>query len=445
MLAPLLLVLLAVPSANAAGTCSRVAASNGSDAAAGTEAAPYATAQKLVDSLGAGETGCLRSGTYVEDVKVSRGGSADARVTLRSFPGERATVKGRFWIAEGADFVTVAQLDLNGVNERRNPSPTVNSNDAIFEEVDVTNEHTEICFLLGNDWGRAHRTIIRRSRVHDCGRLPAANQDHGIYVGMATDTQILDNFIYDNADRGVQLYPDAQRTKVLGNVIDGNGEGIIFGGENGFAPNENLVEGNVITNAKVRYNVESWFAAGNPIGRSNVVRRNCVFNGRDGNIAQQIGFTASENIVRDPQFVDRGAKDFRLADSSPCKDVYTSAGAASGSAGTPTTTSTGSRRCRRTCPRPIALKRVGSRRRARGWVTLEGRLVSRAAQAHSAGVRRVAIRVRTRRGWTTIAHPRPVGNRFTVVLRVSGRRALRLRAVVPQVGRSRTLTLRRAR
>ena len=41
---------------------------------------------------------------------------------------------------------------------------------------------------------------------------------------------IRDNWIYDNADRGVQLYPDADGTVVTGNVIDGNGEGVIFGG-----------------------------------------------------------------------------------------------------------------------------------------------------------------------------------------------------------------------
>ena len=73
--------------------------------------------------------------------------------------------------------------------------------------------------------------VIEGNRIHDCGELPAANHDHGIYVGNAAGRSIRDNWIYDNADRGIQLYPDADRTAITGNVIDGNGQGVIFGGE----------------------------------------------------------------------------------------------------------------------------------------------------------------------------------------------------------------------
>src|SRR4051812_46967474 len=55
-------------------TCDKVAAANGSDSASGTADAPYRSAQKLSDSLVAGQTGCLRAGTYNEDVTVSHGG-----------------------------------------------------------------------------------------------------------------------------------------------------------------------------------------------------------------------------------------------------------------------------------------------------------------------------------------------------------------------------------
>src|SRR5436853_609339 len=78
------------PAAGAATTCDKVASPSGSDTAAGTVAAPYQTASKLAGSLGAGETGCLRGGTYREDVSLRTGGTADARITLTSYPGERA-------------------------------------------------------------------------------------------------------------------------------------------------------------------------------------------------------------------------------------------------------------------------------------------------------------------------------------------------------------------
>ena len=51
---------------------------------------------------------------------------------------------------------------------------------------------------------------IERNRIHDCGVLPAENHHHGIYIEASDDARVIDNWIYDNADRGVQMFPDSQ-------------------------------------------------------------------------------------------------------------------------------------------------------------------------------------------------------------------------------------------
>ena len=309
---------LSVPSpAAAASTCDRVAATTGSDSAAGTAAAPYRTATMLVGSLAPGQVGCLRGGVYPESVSISRD-----HVTLTSFPGERATLLGRLWVKRGGDGVVLAGLSLDGENASSLPSPTINGDDVQLLGNDITNDHTSICVSIGSTtWGRAQRTILRGNRIHDCGRRPSTNYDHGIYVAAADDTQILDNVIYGNTDRGVQLYPDAQRTVVRGNIIDGNGEGVLFSGAGGSASSGSMVEGNVISNATIRTNVESWYPTGNPSGSANVVRANCVWNGARGSIAAQTGFVATDNRTADPGFVGRSAGDFRLSQGSPCATV----------------------------------------------------------------------------------------------------------------------------
>lgn len=314
--------------ASASGTCTKVASPSGSDSASGTPSDPYRTAQKLADSLSAGEAGCLRSGRYHEEsLKLTRGGRADARVRLMSYPGERAEIVGRLWVARGADYVTISDLKLNGINANRHPSPSVTANHVTFRGNDVTNQHTGICFLLGKGgWGRAGSPVLEDNRIHNCGKLPATNYDHGIYIEDAADGKIINNMIYDNADRGIQFYPSAQRTRVTGNVIDGNGEGIIFGGAGGVTSSNNVIEGNIITNSRQRENVESWYPSGNPIGRNNVVRRNCIWGGvrddGDGGIQpQRIGFSAYDNVRANPQFVNRANKDFRLAAGSPCRGL----------------------------------------------------------------------------------------------------------------------------
>lgn len=311
------------PAALAAPTCSKVAATTGSDANPGTLASPYRTFYKLANSLSAGQTGCLRAGSYVEDGKVTRSGTAPAPITVTSYAGEKVTLRGRMWVA--ANYVTYDRLFLDGRNSRLLPSPTVNGSHVTFRNNDVTNVNTAICFDLGSmiGYGKAVRPVIDHNRIHHCGRLPAWNHDHGIYVEATENAQITNNLIHDNADRGVQLYPSAQDTYVARNVIDGNGQGVIFsGGEGSYTSNRNIVEKNVITFAKLRYDVEAFWEDSRRIGVGNVLRSNCVYGGRAGTIqTPQVGFTASANVIKDPLYVDRAAKDYRLRSGSPCASV----------------------------------------------------------------------------------------------------------------------------
>ncbi len=315
-----LTLLAAAPSSQAALTCDRYASPSGSDTATGTEQAPYRTVQKLVDSVSSGQTACLRAGSYTGNVKVTRPG-----IKLTNYGTEKATVVGRFWVARGADGVTIESLYLNGKNAAILPSPTINAQDTKIIRNDITNDHTGICLILGHhEYGRAVRTRVELNRIHDCGRLPVTNLDHGIYVGAGDDNVITRNWIYDNADFGVHLYPDAQRTTVTGNVIDGNGMGLTFSGEADVASNDNVVENNLISNSKVRENVESWYPG--PVGTGNIARHNCIGGGGrdngDGGIGDQIGFDAVDNALVAPGYRNRAAKDFRLSEPSICRSVY---------------------------------------------------------------------------------------------------------------------------
>ena len=276
---------------------------------------PHGSVAKLANSLRPGQTGCLRAGVYLGRVKIRKGGRRSAPTTIRSYPGERATVRGRIHVANSANHVVIRQLFLDGRNRAKLPSPTVNGNDVVFRRNDVTTGDTTICFLLGSkEYGRALRTAIERNRIHNCGQLPPTNHHHGIYVEASNDARITDNWIYDNADRGVQLFPDAQKSYVARNVIDGNGEGVVFSRKSA----GNVVENNVISNPVVRYNVEDFELSGS----ANVARRNCLWStrhaGNPAGISPAIAVELSENLVADPGYVSRARKDFRLRPDSPC-------------------------------------------------------------------------------------------------------------------------------
>jgi hypothetical protein len=300
--------------------CSLYAAPDGSNRANGSLATPFATPQRLIDTLHAGQTGCLRGGVYESAITVARGGERGRPLTLTSSPGERARMIGRLYVRPGAHDLDFLRLDLDGRNALALPSPTVFGSDVTFSGDDVTNEHSAICFDLGEAGGPVARNIaIERSVVHDCGRLPAGNHEHGIYIENTRDVRIAWNLIFANADRGIQLYPDAQTTSIVHNVIYGNGEGILFSGGSGTASSGALVAHNVISDSDVRSNVESWYPAGNPRGSHNMVTKNCIgasyaipLNRRGG------GFDVLGNLMIEPLFANASTHDFRLLPASPC-------------------------------------------------------------------------------------------------------------------------------
>jgi parallel beta-helix repeat protein len=315
-------VLGASPESATGKGCDRFASPRGSDHSRGTRKRPFRTVQRLADRLRPGQVGCLRRGTYQGNVKFRRRGTRKRRIVVRSFPGEGARILGLVWVSRRARFLTIRGLYLNGRNGRATPSPIINAHDVRFVKNDVTNEHTAICFILGNhDYGPADRAQILRNRIHGCGRLPRTNLDHGIYVATADGVKVDGNWIYDNADYGVHLYPNAQGTLVSRNVIFGNGEGLTFSGDHGLASNNNVVARNVVTGSLRRYDVESYWPAGSPVGTGNVLRQNCVgprVAERGGIIPSQEGFSVLDNLLVTPRFANLARRNLRIVGRSPC-------------------------------------------------------------------------------------------------------------------------------
>lgn len=181
----------------------------------------------------------------------------------------------------------------------------------------ITNNNTKTCVIVGSNagYGQSTDSIIRNNTIHGCGSPANGNQDHGIYVENSTRLKIEDNIFYNNAGWAVHLYPNAQNTLVAHNVIDNNGRGIIFAGDNTHASNNNTVTHNTITNSTVEYNVQSWWAG--PTGQNNTLTNNCLFNGKQGNTSGT-GYTATNNTVANPNYANPAAHNYTFATPAPC-------------------------------------------------------------------------------------------------------------------------------
>jgi parallel beta-helix repeat protein len=418
--------------------CDHVLAADGS----GT----VTTLGALDSALRPGQTACLRG-----QIRGNLWITAD-QVTLTSQPGQRATLHGQLVIDDDASHVTVSDLVLDSAGLNK-PSPIVLGDDALFARNEVTNRRSPaICFILGqlghDDNATAERTRIEANRIHDCG--VSDNHRHGIYLEHADRTRIIGNWLYDNADRAIQLYPSAQNTLIAGNVIDGNGQGIIFSGNGSHTSSGNIVRHNVLTNPRLRALVESWYPSGTPKGTGNLVESNCLAGGSQLVDTSSGGFSTRDNLTVDPRFADRARKDFTLPAGSPCARLLeagragvtlsaTAFGAGVPRAAAPVAPAAPAA----SAPGPTAAARWAAPVRSPLAVTAQrhGRRVRVAVKLRRATAGRTAARVEVRYGgtWRTIGVAQVTAGRAGVVTGRAprGGGTIQVRATVLRAGRAR--------
>jgi hypothetical protein len=323
VLAGLLLVALGSGPASAAYDCDRVASPSGSDLGAGTLSSPYRTATKLAASLSPGQTGCLRAGTYsFATLTLDTAG-----ITLAPYDSEAVTLAGHIKALPGSANSTIEGMTLNGSSSSDSQiGPKIYASGFTLRGNEITNDHTEICVLVTSYYSTPapEGVLIERNRIHDCGALPSTNMDHGIYISAARNPIVRDNWIYSNADRGIQQYPDVHGAQITGNVIAANGDGVNFSGTGPTVTTDAVVAGNLVVDSKLGYNAYS--GGDGPDGTNNFFRDNCVHtvSGSGSGIESNArSFTASSNLVASPGFVDPAARDYRLRPDSPCLAKYT--------------------------------------------------------------------------------------------------------------------------
>ena len=410
--------------------CDRAASPAGSDTQPGTEAAPYRSAQKLVASLAAGQTGCLRSGSY--------GGPPiylkQPDTTLRSYPGERATITAYLEVYPQAQRATITELNFDETHNGNNTGLKLQADGARFSHNKLTKGATGICLIAGS-WNSARDIVIERNQIYNCG--PADSKyDHQLYLVHTRAASVRWNTLTGNhGGWGVHLYPDADNTLIEHNVIDGNKGGVIYAGDGSTTSDNNTVRKNAITYNTPRWNIEgSW--SGGPLGVGNTAYGNCVYStGPDApsGIGEESGFSAAANVtLAGSPYANRAAGDYRLRSDSGCADLVGDvAGAAVAKA-----TGPGAARARLTLRSNRRHLRPGHR------VLLRGRMLGRRAPVGA----RVALQVRRRGGWRTVARRRiRRSGRFKARLRI-GRarrtRTVRMRALIRGVARSRSIRLR---
>lgn len=332
-------------------SCAKWAAANGSDSNSGTQASPFRHITALAAALGPGQTGCLKSGDVFDEAPDSQGGgdiyhsqgTAQAPITIASSdPANPAQIIGQInVIAPNIDFDWVHFAGSSSSMKSFMVRVWTDNVGFHHDEFNWTLGH---CLHVGEQGTQITGFELTYSRIHDCGNSQAVRDSfihpaprdagvHGLYMSYAINPVVENNFIYDNLNRGIQLYDDVDGAHIDHNVIDGNGSGLTIAGEDqGLGPysENNLIDYNIISNSTLRTNdpadypywpygddaqVRSSGMGGLP--RGNLVQNNCI-SPEASAFDSSNGFSQSDNTFQDPQYVDRANHNYALQAGSPC-------------------------------------------------------------------------------------------------------------------------------
>jgi hypothetical protein len=306
---------------------------SGSDGNAGTFAEPWRTVQKAFETVTAGQTVCLRGGTYPQYVDASAGfnqverrsGAPGKPILFTNSSGEIAVIKGSTKIY--GSYITFRGAPSDTPNcSTTHPCGLIfeGSSGYVLNAISIMNtsgaghvvfDHVEI--RKGNYHAGLYQegcnNAITGSYVHDNGIQNRA-EDNGIYWSRTPGDcknggLIAHNLVEHNFSKGIQLYAGASTitpayVTVCGNISVNNGAqgAVIWGDHNTFVHNI-LYNNNEVAGAAL------GAQAGLYSGTANLVDDNLTWStsdhgGKRSGWYVKSGCCLKTNKIADPLFMD---------------------------------------------------------------------------------------------------------------------------------------------
>lgn len=228
----------------------------------------------------AGQTICLRGGTYAQSFSLDPpNGSPAARITLTSYPGERAVVAGLVSLS-GLDYWTISNMGFtwNGGGYDQHMVKITGGSGWMLDRVEMWGARSFANLLVA---GAPHGWTIRNSVFRDTfGGESDGSRSHNLYVFAPNGSGgLIASNVFRNAPRGnnVKLSGSSLGTDGTDNVTF---RGNSLSGANranlliGNAANNNVVEGNHFSASNDGWAIRLWDLRGS----GNVVRNNVYAN-----------------------------------------------------------------------------------------------------------------------------------------------------------------------
>lgn len=285
----------------------------GSDANAGTAAAPWKTLQKAANVVNPGDIVLVNNGTYA-GFRLRRSGTSAARITIKSKTkwGTKITSTGPSGDPDNIVLLSASYVTIDGFEVSTAPRAGICVRSMGDDTgADTTDDIVQNCYSHDNGLpsGGAHDGIFTGFARNFTAQynVVANNGEHGIYVSNSADNPIVrGNTSYGNRNCGIQLNADqytgdgAQdglisnwlvENNVIYNNGTGGGAGINLDGDiNGIARN-NLIYNNLATGIAL-YGIDGAQASNH-----NLIVNNTIYNPNSTRAAVLIADGANSNIV----------------------------------------------------------------------------------------------------------------------------------------------------
>jgi hypothetical protein len=276
---------IALRSASPLEGTSYYVATDGEDSNVGDLTSPFRTVSKGLSTLRAGDTLYLRGGIYVEDVSVVlHPGAAESRITVRSYPAEKAIIKGKVRLA-GADYWTFDGFNVtwNTGTYTEHMIKFVGGQGWILENSEIWGAQSFANILVccsPSNW------VMRNNTIYDTlGGEANLYRSHNIYVNTNLDAGpgLIEHNLIFNAPRGSNIKiagPDqgsqfgSANVTVRYNTLSSGTQPLLIGD----GSTNILVERNIITTG-IRPNTTTYLLRLYRLtGTTNVVRNNLGFD-----------------------------------------------------------------------------------------------------------------------------------------------------------------------
>ncbi|MEP7290098.1 MAG: right-handed parallel beta-helix repeat-containing protein [Chloroflexota bacterium] len=318
-------------------------ATTGKDSAAGTEAEPFRTITKGVSVLIPGDTLLVKAGVYAEtfDGDIPSGDSWNSPVTLKTFPGDKVTIRPN----HGAERVFTFGFNQHYIIVDGFIMDATNANiDGIKFQLSKGDPNPHHIRIMNSEIKNAPRQGILVSdlceylefinlSVHDNGQ---SDFDHGIYI-QGSHILVENSAFYRNAGWGIHMYGGSNNDNIIRNNrsfsnarIGHRGIGIgVYTGKGSLVYN-NLIWDNPIgiavdtgaTDEKIYnntlYDNQDYGLWIGEDSHNATIKNNVIFQATGTTFEDRGKNTVSDhNLTDDPLFVNADSLDFHLQPDSP--------------------------------------------------------------------------------------------------------------------------------